>query len=79
MPVLRTGFAGSFVSEQGAVRGEEGSTPRASRYEDPDRSTFFCHHPIFSSFSSIFRFEGGGVSGERVADTPLPHHTPGTR
>ena len=58
-------------------RGEEGSTPRASRHKDPDSSTLFCFHSSHL-FIQVSVLREGGV-GKRMAETPLPHHTPGTR
>ena len=66
-----------ILSEPGVFRGEEGSTLRDWRHEDPDSST--CFVSILLTFHPSFHFEGGGVSGKRMVETPLPLHTPGTR
>ena len=62
---------GAFTSEPGIPQGEEGLAPRASRHENPEALVFAS---FFSSFHPIFRFEGGGVLGKRMAETPLSLH-----
>ena len=60
------------VSKRGGID-PEGLEARGSGQQHFVLSSFF------SSFHPSFRFEGGGVLGKRLAETPLPHHTPGTR
>ena len=68
---IRNGICQIIHLRPGVSQGEEGLAPRAFRHEDPEALVFAS---FFSSFHPAFRFEGGGVLGKRVAETPLPLH-----
>ena len=55
--------------------GESRDRPRGPRGTRIRTAHFFWSSPYSSHlFHQVFHIEGGGVLGERVADTPLPHH-----
>ena len=60
-----TGSARPFTSELEVPQGEEGVASRVSRHVNAEALVFAS---FFSSFQPIFRFKGGGVSGN--AETP---------
>ena len=71
-----TGSARPFTSEPEVPQGEEGAASRASRHGNAEA---LVSASFFSSFYPIFRFKGGGVSGNAWRRHPSRPITQGTQ
>ena len=71
-----TGSARPSPSEPEGPQGEDGVASRASRHENAEALVFAS---FFLYFHPIFRFKGGGASGNARRRHPSRSTTPGTR